>query len=200
MIRDLVFTPRCIGCGTLGVHVCSGCDASLRPQKFRFKDSSIVCHSVGTYEGWLREAIIDYKSGSRAVVFGLALVLARRLPIGVTIVPTPSSRAKNHERGYDTIGLLSRQIARQRKDIVLQPALHITRPVVDQVGLGARERYVNVAGAFRSVRPLSGRILVLDDVVTTGATLSECVRAVQLAGAQQVLAFSLCAGANKSYL
>ena len=98
------------------------------------------------------------------------------------------------------MGLLSRHIAKHRQDVRFEPALRLVRPVVDQVGLNARERRRNVADAFQSIKPLTGHILLLDDVVTTGATLSECVRAVESAGAKHVFGFSLCASANKSYL
>ncbi len=180
--------------------MCVKCTAELMPQSFHISDGRYSCHCVGAYDGWLRDAIIRYKSGARSTVFGLALAAAAHVPLGGTIVPIPSSAAKIHERGYDTMGLLSRQIAKLRPDVEVQPVLRVMRPVVDQVGLNARERRANVAGAFRSAAGLSGRIVLIDDVITTGATMSEGMRAAELAGAKEVFGFSLCAGANRGYL
>lgn len=111
---------------------------------------------------------------------------------GVLLVPAPSSRRARRERGYDPVGELARRCAlalrRRGADVRAVPALVHGRRVADQAHLGVEERARNLAGAVRVGRgwgrELAGqRCLVVDDVVTTGATLLECVRALREVGA-----------------
>lgn len=193
MLLDLLFTPRCIGCQRIGVHLCDSCIASIHSQTFELTTPSLTVHSAGTYEGWLRDAVVRYKSGSRSDVFGLASLAAPMFPRRSRIISVPSTSEKIRERGYDTVGLLVKQIVRSRRDIEHVPVLRTNRPVRDQVGLSAKERQINVAGAFRCAHPISGDFVVFDDVVTTGSTVKECARALSAAGAHRVFVFSLCA-------
>jgi predicted amidophosphoribosyltransferase len=127
---------------------------------------------------------------SRAAVRGRA-----GEPLGV--VPVPSSRAGRRRRGADVVRRLADRALRQVAgspdggDLVLLPVLRVRRPVRDQSGLGARARAGNVAGAFAARRGSSGHlqgrpVLVVDDVLTTGATVAEAVRVLREQGAQVV--------------
>ena len=200
MLLDLLFTPKCIGCQRLGVHLCEGCFKLIHPTSFVIPSPKLNVMSAGTYEGWLRESIVRYKSGSRSEVFGLAQLAAKNLPRGSRIVPVPTSLEKVRERGFDTVGLLARQISRCRQDTTVLPVLNVRRLVQDQVGLTASARRLNVAHAFGSTKPVIGNFVVLDDVVTTGSTVQECARALKSAGANEVFVFSLCSSANRGYL
>ncbi len=85
----------------------------------------------------------------------------------------------------------------QKKELqVCQGALYLNREVKDQVGLSARERQTNLAGAFAARQRFSGTVLIVDDVVTTGATLTNAANALRIAGAQSIFALTLCGSPN----
>ena len=197
MLSDLLFTPRCLGCQTIGRHICHTCLTQLSPRQFELPESKLHVWAAGTYEGWLRDAIVRLKTGSRGQVFGLARLLSEQLPDNCRIVSVPTSRQKVKERGFDSMALMCRQITQLRSDITYAPVLRLHRPVRDQVGLSAAERRANLNGAVVSKMLLSGSFVVVDDVVTTGSTVQECARALRLAGAKKVSAISVCASANR---
>jgi predicted amidophosphoribosyltransferase len=113
--------------------------------------------------------------------------------VPLQIIPIPSSRAKNHLRGHDSISRLCSEMLQQKNDLqVAQSALYLGREVRDQVGLDARQRAANLAGAFTASRRLSGTVVIVDDVTTTGATLTNAAKALRIAGAQSIFAITLC--------
>ena len=81
----------------------------------------------------------------------------------------------------------------QKRDLqVTQGALYLGREVRDQVGLDARQRQANLSGAFTARHRLSGTVVLVDDVTTTGATLTNAAKALRIAGAQSIFAIALC--------
>ena len=122
-------------------------------------------------------------------VLGL-LGASRRHIRGVCLVPVPSSAATVRARGHDPLGRIARAAEAElgvhgvpaRRSAALAPR----RRVADQAGLDAQARAHNVAGAFRVRRVVDGPVVVVDDVVTTGATAAEAVRALQAVGADVV--------------
>jgi predicted amidophosphoribosyltransferase len=107
----------------------------------------------------------------------------------VALVPVPTSRRSRLSRGADVVDDLARCAAGLLRaagtDVSVHQALRVARRVADQSGLGARERERNLRGAFavRSIRGLEAReLVVVDDIVTTGATVREAVRALAAAG------------------
>ncbi|HQR47417.1 MAG TPA: phosphoribosyltransferase family protein, partial [Thermoanaerobaculia bacterium] len=102
------------------------------------------------------------------------------------VVPIPSPRRRNRERGYDPAALLGEELAR-RLDLPLLPALSRVKETPPQSRLTAAERRANVAGAFRARASAAGRsLLVVDDVLTTGATAFAAAEALRAAGARRV--------------
>ena len=110
---------------------------------------------------------------------------------GLVIVPVPSSRAARRQRGVDVVGDLAtvarRRLAHEGLPVSVRAVARHTRSVADSAGLGAQARSDNLHGAFvvepRAALGLGGRPVVLvDDVVTTGATLAELTRALAVAG------------------
>ena len=143
--------------------------------------------AAGAYGGPLRGALLAHKERGRlALAAPLGVLLAGTvdaLRSPAVLVPVPSARAAVRARGHDHALRLARAAAAAgggRAQALLEPA----RRVADQGGLGARERADNLAGALRARRPLDGLpVVVVDDVVTTGATLVEAARALREGGA-----------------
>ena len=186
-VVSLVYPRRCAGCQRDGVDVCRACLGALEPGWRSAIGGAPAVRFAAPYSGWVRQALIDYKSGAEYQVHALAAVLRTVLPPPSLVVPVPTTRAKVAQRGFDTVTALA-----QAADAVCLPVLQVTRPVADQVGLGARQRRANLHGAFRATALVGPRVWVLDDVVTTGATLGEAARALRLAGARDIVGVALC--------
>jgi ComF family protein len=141
-----------------------------------------------------RPGLLGLDPGPRAVACALVLEAAARAPLDAElVVPVPLHPARLRQRGFNPAALLARALARARGVPLAPRALERVRDTPSQTGLHRRARARNVAGAFR-VRPgarIPARVWLVDDVVTTGATLREAARALRRAGARRVIA--LCA-------
>jgi ComF family protein len=149
-------------------------------------------YSFGAYEGSLRQLIHLFKfervqTLRKPLGSFLALALPRETSFDA-IVPMPLHWRRRWERGFNQSDLLAREIAR-RWHAPVRRLVRRKRATAPQAGLTSSQRRLNVRGAFavRSGTRLDGmRILLVDDVLTTGATASACARALKRAGAAQV--------------
>lgn len=144
------------------------------------------------YEGDLRSLIRLFKySGMRPLARTLAGYLERAISVDQAIdaiVPVPLYWRKKWSRGFNQSELLARHLARRRK-LPLIDALTRRKATATQAGLSSAGRRRNVAGAFQARRGTDvtdKRILLIDDVMTTGATASACAAALKRAGAKSV--------------
>jgi ComF family protein len=150
------------------------------------------------FEGPLRQAIHHLKYSGRSSLaeplgrFLTECWIAGPLPADL-IVPVPLHKARLHERGYNQSTLLARQLARASGLPLAEEALKRIRATTPQVSLNAIEREANVRDAFEAHANLvvGRRILLVDDVCTTGATLDACSRALKQGGATSVWALTL---------
>jgi ComF family protein len=111
----------------------------------------------------------------------------------LTLIPIPSSQQKISERGFDSMANLCTNMIRERESLNLDTSnLFLRRTVVDQVGLTALQRQENLDGAFGTRWIINGTVVIVDDVITTGATMNSAARALKYAGAQRVFALALC--------
>jgi ComF family protein len=174
-------------------HLCGECLVTARPYA--------IARAVGRYEGTLLTAIHLFKYRGK---IGIGRVLGRimaefaggqwDMQMFSAIIPVPLHRKRLRERGFNQAVILAREVAR-RFSLPLE-FMTLRRQVftVPQVGLGREERSVNVRGAFRVQKPakVAGRrILLVDDVTTTGSTLTECASALVQAKAEAVAVLTL---------
>ena len=198
ILKQLVFTPKCLICKRLGLELCPTCVKKIRP--FRARDLSEIeeCYCAGEYSDWLRDSIICYKNGESRYTEFLAQLLLKTIESFMisqdfTLIPIPSSPQKIRQRGFDSMTNLCKHIAQERTSIKIDSSnLFLRRAVVDQVGLTALQRQTNLAGAFGMRETINGTVVIVDDVITTGATLNSAAQALKFAGAQRVFALALC--------
>jgi predicted amidophosphoribosyltransferase len=186
---DLVLPRTCIACGGPLGALCPRCVPA----------GPVLAAGPGVwaaaaYEGAVRAALLAYKERGRHDLAGplaelhcrsarTALAAQRSPPGRVLLVPVPSARPVAAARGGDHVLRLARRVAPRFGTRVARDALRLTRAVRDSAGLTVEERAANLAGAMAALPPSPGcAALVVDDIVTTAATLGEAVRALEAAG------------------
>ena len=173
---------RCARCGPSALVACTAAvwfEADVEPWIRRFKYPARGLASLDTRP--------------LAVARALAREVAARAsgPAPDRVVPIPLHPRALRRRGFNPAAVLALEIARSAGAPCDPTALARTRDTPSQTGLDRRERRRNVRGAFRTTRPPPARIWLVDDVVTTGATVEEAARTLRRAGAREVRA--LCA-------
>ncbi|WP_161947631.1 ComF family protein [Malonomonas rubra] len=148
-------------------------------------------HALGRYEKSLREAIHQFKFNNQVSLDRpLAEILAAVIPPGCEfdlIVPVPLSPARLRHRSFNQALLLGRELGKRLAAPVENGLLVKQVETIAQHDLSASERQRNLQGAFRVTRNLSGeRVLLVDDVMTTGSTLRACSSVLQGAGSGDI--------------
>ena len=202
---EFLFPSRCIQCKSVGSLLCPNCQARYSaPRPVIERGSPLTeCRATAEFEGAIREAIhaLKYENQPR-----FAEPLAERLGVELTksgwkpslIVAAPLHEARLHSRGYNQSALLAERLARSAGIAFRPDVLHKIRDTQPQVGLNGRERMLNVKDAFQaSAEAAHHRILLIDDVYTTGATLRECAQALLEAGADQVWAMTVASAKHR---
>jgi ComF family protein len=148
---------------------------------------------AGPYDGWLRSAVHDFKfNGETARGQALAELIVggiQGLDPDATLVPVPMHKKRKRQRGYDQVALLANAVGKATGHSV-SDVLIKDRETLTQVGLSRAERSLNLIDAF-TVRPdvtVPDRVILIDDVATTGSTLTECAHALLRGGATTISA------------
>ncbi len=200
LLGDLLYPPyaRCFGCGhprldAAGDHLCAPCREKLRSLALSsvpfFVEGVEKVYAPYPYEGVAREIVHTLKY---ACVRDAAKVLGPKMAACLdgkafdALVPVPLHPGRLAERGFNQAELLANAVAEITKTPVL-PALSRLRETGQQAKLSRAGRLTNMEGAFQCTQSVKGmRLLLVDDVSTTGATAHACARELYAAGAKQV--------------
>ena len=197
-LAELVWGASCPGCGRTATGLCVDCRAALAAAPRVWVEAGMVCARAGEYAGVLREVVLAAKerralhlAATLGRMLGRAVAaLVVRADAGgrVVLAPVPTVRAHVIERGVDLPHLLAATAARELRatglDVRVGAGLRLARVPADQLGLDAAARRRNLAGAFAwDGRPAAGRVVVVDDIWTTGATMTQAAAACRQAGA-----------------
>lgn len=207
---DLFLPAECGGCGAPSSRWCDACatELAVRPDEPHVVnpriDAGVPVFALGRYANARRQAILALKEHGRA---DLVAPLARALALGVhrllswgivdtplTLVPAPTRRSAARRRGGDPVTRLARAAVAQHPEISVAQALRIKALTRDSVGLGTAARERNIAGrVVLRGRPPRTDVMVVDDIVTTGATARESVRVLQAVGVRVVAVLAIAA-------
>jgi competence protein ComFC len=211
-LLELLLPPACAGCGRYGELFCARCRTTLRPartpdDRFSAADPGIVVGeqlelaiAAFVHEGAMRRALQRLKySGAARLAACLAdlshpalsdlLKLGDDVPV---LVPVPVHPDRLRRRGYNQAALLARELAAW-SGVSMTESLVRIRPTTRQHGLGRAARLHNLRGAFgpRDPPPTGKTMVLVDDILTTSATLEACAEVLRASGATRVLGFAV---------
>jgi ComF family protein len=195
-----LFPDRCGGCARLGDLLCQRCRAALVPyphQPDRLPASLDDVRVAFVFASPLREVVHQFKYRRvRHLAQPLGRLMAEHLivrPLAVdAVLPVPLHHERLAERGFNQAEALAREVARALGLPLLAHGLERARATQQQAHLDARQRADNVRGAFRWRGTLPPqRLLIVDDVLTTGATIGACAEALREAGAEAIYGLAL---------
>jgi len=217
-ILDIIYPPVCGGCGRLGSRWCQDCQRNVQhlvepvcevcgisidglglcADCQRLRPRYRILRSWSVFDDPVRNALYKLKY-SRDMALGDALaaqlldfVIGLKWPIEM-IIPVPLGKKRSQERGYNQVSLIVRPLALAAGMSFAFDGLARVRETRSQVGLTKKERCANVDRAFQAQGTrVNGRVvLLMDDVATTGSTLSSCAEALCAAGARDVFVLTV---------
>lgn len=218
VLADLFYPQRCVGCGSrasdvlcrscfeglpyVGSPTCSRCGFPTAFEAFVCDECKHVDFGFETaraplrYEEVGKEIVhaLKYKSYFPVVDKVMAPLMVAMLEERNFdfVVPVPMHSSRLRRRGFNQAEVMARSVSR-RINVPISDTLEVVRGTRDQVELTAAGRRDNVRGAFRpTTGRIRGKVLLVDDVFTTGSTMSECAETLALAGASEVHAISFC--------
>ena len=192
-LKYLLFPTRCFGCRELGYSICSQCRQQWNPHLYQSHIANLAIYSSIPYSPIAKNILLAAKEQSvksadqlvRSALKASLQELFQRHP-SCALVPIPSGVSANRRRGRDFVNETANSVAKDFGVAVL-PVLEHQRSIRDQSKLDIASRRQNLAMAF-SIKPqfrgnYSGEnLVILDDLVTTGATISEAIRALTMGG------------------
>lgn len=210
---DWIYPPVCASCGEPGYRLCVNCQSKIRFYKNHtaslhgsglagtnntVQSQKSVMRILAEYEGVIRECVHALKYGNN---HGIGEMFAVWLAEMVQeegwetdlVVPVPLSQQRLKERGYNQSARIAKPLSLHLQKAYSPFAIARVRETRSQVGLSVEERRLNVAGAFSAVPAIvrDKRVLLVDDVITTGSTMRACSEALLAGGAAKVYCVSI---------
>ena len=202
-LKFLLFPTRCFGCLELGFSICSQCRKLWNPHIYQSRIASLVVYSAIPYSPIAKNILLAAKeqsvnSADQLVLGALRISLNElfKKQSNFILVPIPSRQTSNRRRGRDFINEIAISVA-QDYGVAVLPILEHQRNIRDQSKLNISSRRQNLSMAF-SIKPqfrgnYSGEnVVILDDLVTTGATINEANRALTKGGFKVQAAATAC--------
>jgi predicted amidophosphoribosyltransferase len=206
-LNEIIFPSRCIGCSVLGPALCRKCGSEWRPQELERRIQGKLNLNLKVYSnsfyGSVAQRILLSAKESHVKAADELLVEALTRPIERflreewidALIPIPSRPSVARKRGRQFLSDLTYECA-ENLGLISYPLISHARSVKDQSGLDLSHRWNNLEGALvvtsRDQLPASARVLLIDDLVTTGATLLEAARALKYAGIEVIGGVTAC--------
>ena len=204
-LSELIFPSRCLGCRQLGIGICSQCRASWHPHIYRSNvfasGISFPVYSAVAYSPVAQKVLLGAKEAAlhdadqlihQALTHSLAYFYSE---IGIAdLVPIPSRKINTRKRGRDFILEQTYELS-QQPSVQVRAILSHARRVKDQTTLNSRSREINLSQSMKcanQVEPSNIPVIIIDDLVTSGATLREAGRALSAAGYKVIGAVTAC--------
>ncbi|MBI2023776.1 ComF family protein [Candidatus Giovannonibacteria bacterium] len=199
-VLSLIFPERCLGCGKSNIFLCKNCIGQTRKENSE-KISVLYAdkiYSWGIYENeTLRTALRRFKyhkTLSLAEIFSDMLIDSIGPGVisfqNTLIIPVPASKMRKRQRGYNQAEILAEKFC-QKTSLPYAPKILIKiKGTPSQTSLSREERLINVKDSFAIKNPeliKNKKIILVDDILTTGATISECAKVLKNAGAEEVI-------------
>lgn len=209
-ILSAIAPHECLGCGKEGAVICYGCADALprvaprcyscrRPSE-EFRTCKICRNTVAlervlpftAYKGQAKALIHELKfSRLRGAAEPIADMMANVIPRNIVITHVPTATTRVRQRGYDQSALIARALAAKTGGTYLSLLARMGQQ--RQLGSGRKARKAQIEGAFIAIATAPASILLVDDVVTTGATLEACALVLRNAGAKHIAAATFAA-------
>ena len=193
-LLDLIFPRQCGICGKLGSFLCDKCYNELK--KYEIENQHKNIFFVYRYEGKIRDLIIDYKFNDKAYLyktFAENLLKNKKLCKFLysydIILSVPLHKKRYLERGYNQSDLIAKEIAKKLNIMYDSKVLIKKVNIKPQSTQRINERKTNVKGIFEvnnKERIINKKVLIFDDIYTTGSTANECKEVLLKSGAKQV--------------
>lgn len=204
-ILDLIFPPVCGVCGRIDKNsLCKKCEIELKKQAvFGIDNYREDCQKlfdehlyIFTYSGVIRDIMLNYKFNDDSYLyktFTNFLLKNENFVENINsydiIVPVPLSKKRKMERGYNQSLLIAKEISKSTKIKINNDCLKKVKNIVAQSTLNKEDRQKNIEGAFilkNNKNIQNKKVLIIDDIFTTGSTVNECSKIIKQAGATNI--------------
>ncbi len=190
-LRDLIFPPRCLGCGAANEELCINCLKELQLSDFRSQVGEVPVFSSIHYSPKAGHILLAAKEdGVRKADDILVVALQHSLRMAMrscgirpVLIPIPHSKKALRKRGRNFVAEITNRLA-VAEGLPVRQIIRHNRKVNDQSQLNAPSRFGNLSGAMSVARHCrrASEVFLVDDLMTTGATLGEAVRTLETAG------------------
>ena len=203
--RNIIFPPMCGICEKLNDNfLCKKCEILLNEHAVLGREDYKECLDmyfdehvfIFNYEGIVRSKILDYKFGDKSYLYKTFSnfilknkIFCENLKSYDIIIPVPISKARYKKRGYNQSLLISREISKKLPIDIVNNCLFKTKNIIEQSKLNKEERSKNIIGVYKlenKEQLENKKILIFDDIFTTGSTVNECSKMIRQASPKKI--------------